>query len=119
MATRRLALGGVALLVVLLVLAPSPGEGGGLARHGIVTCDTTVGGVQIVAANPNRVTLRLSNGSGSTIHHGSGVPSALTTGNGIPLLTATIFEFTLREYTGAYRCIAGSSLELRYLEVLD
>lgn len=116
MTTRRLALGSV-LLALLLLAAPA--EGGRLARHGIVTCDTTAGGVQIVAANPNRVNLVLSNGSGSTIHHGSGVPDALTTSNGIPLLTAGTFQFTDRQYTGAYKCISGGSLELRYLEILD
>ncbi len=115
--TRRLALGSSILLAVLL-LATSV-EGGGLAQHGIVTCDTTAGGIQIVPANPTRVALFLFNNSGSTIYHGTGLPNALTTSNGITMLTATTFSLTERQYTGAYRCIAGGSVELRYLEILE
>ncbi len=117
MRTRRLAL--IGSVLIALVLLATLVEGGGLARHGAVTCDTTAGGVQIVPENLTRVTLLVYNNGAATIYLGTGLPSALTTANGVPLIAGAAHDFKPQEYTGAYRCISAGSVELRYEEVLE
>ena len=115
----------LALLAVGL-LAPSSAEAARLIRHGVIACDTTASGVQIVAANVNRsAPLYIFNTDAATaVFTGSGNPDALTTANGVELRPQTgryISDGASGQpYTGVYRCItAAGSINLRYEEVLD
>ena len=114
----------VALIAVGFMLAPPNADAGRVVRHGTISCDTTASGVLIVAANENRsAPLYIFNTAAGTVYTGSGLPSALTSSNGIPLLQNTgryVSDGSSKPYTGAYRCITASgSSDIRYEEVLD
>lgn len=109
-------MGHVVLLVGLvagLLGAPRLAEATGatVMRHGRITCDTTVGGVQIVAENPARLSLNFRNIDASAdVYYGSGLPAALTTTTGRLLQAGEDYrsDNVPWNYTGLMKCIVAS-----------
>lgn len=103
-----------ASLTSTISITPSGAGGGAAAFNTVATTTPTVPGntaTLIIAANPARKYLMISNPSGSLAYIAFGSTTGLTTSSGIPIVAKSFYELKGDNlYTGAIYAISASSI---------